>query len=170
MSTRSGHSALAARPTAFPSHPLSTELLHRFELWSVLECHAVSHLAHRPRDLPPVRTLISELNRQLLDPTVPGEYLHLESDLHRTIAEQAGNPLLANMLEQIGVELETICHPDVKWPSRRPGTLWLLQCQHRKILSCLEAGQSEDAVRHTRAHLNLIRDQLLVALSQRDPR
>lgn len=147
-----------------------TELLHRFELWSVLECHAVSHLARRPCDLHPVRTLLKQLNENLLEPTVPREYLHLESDLHRTIAEQAGNPLLANIVEQIGTEVETICHTDLKWPSRRPGTLWLLQCQHRKILSCLEAGQSDDAVRHTRAHLHLIRDQLLAALSQRDPR
>jgi DNA-binding GntR family transcriptional regulator len=117
-----------------------------------------------------VRSVLKQLNEHLLDPTVPAEYLHLERDVHRTIAEQAGNPLLASIVEQVGLELESICRGQARWPSRRPGTLWLLQCQHRKILSCLEAGQPEDAVVHTRAHLNLIRDQLLAALSQRDPR
>jgi DNA-binding GntR family transcriptional regulator len=159
-----GHLALAARPTAFPTQPLLTELLHRFELWTVLECHAVSHLARR--DLHPVRTLLDELNEHLLEPTGPGNYLRLESDLHRTVAEQAGNPLLARMIQQMAVELEGMCRDDLEWPGRRPGTVWLLQCQHRKVLSCLEAGESEDAVRHTRAHLHLIRDQMLAALSQ----
>jgi DNA-binding FadR family transcriptional regulator len=50
-------------------------------------------------------------------------------------------------------------------PIHRPGTLWLLQCQHRKILSCLEAGLADEAVLHTRTHLHLIRDQLVAALS-----
>jgi DNA-binding GntR family transcriptional regulator len=40
-----------------------------------------------------------------------------------------------------------------------------LQCQHRKILSCLDAGLADEAIRHTRTHLHLIRDQLVAALN-----
>src|SRR5262249_42654395 len=147
------HTALAARPTAFPSHPLVTSLLHRFELWTVLECHAVSHVASR--DLRTIRGLVKQLNQHVLAPADPVEWQQLELSLHAAVAAQAGNPLLADMVERLGVELQTICERQQRWPKQRAGTLWLLQCQHRKILSCIEAGRAEDAVLHTRAHLHL---------------
>ncbi|MBV8717179.1 MAG: FCD domain-containing protein [Chloroflexi bacterium] len=163
MSRSAGHTALAARPTAFPSHPLVTSLLHRFELWTVLECHAVSHVASR--DLRSIRTQVRQLNQEMLSPGDPQEWQQLELNLHAAIAAQAGNPLLATMVEHLGAELRAICEDQQRWPTQRAGTLWLLQCQHRKILSCIEAGQAEDAVLHTRAHLHLLRDQLVAALS-----
>jgi DNA-binding GntR family transcriptional regulator len=169
VSTPSGHTALAARPTAYPTHSLVADLLHRFELWTVLECHAVSRAALAAhRDMGAVRAAFPELNQQLV-PTVPAEWQRLELRLHRTITDQAGNPLLADMVERICSEFQAMCAPHVPRPIRRPGTLWLLQCQHRKILSCIEAGQAEEGMLHTRAHLHLIRDQWLAALSAPPP-
>jgi DNA-binding FadR family transcriptional regulator len=163
VSRSAGHTALAARPTAFPSHPLVSSLVHRFELWTVLECHAVSHVA--TRDLRSIRGLVKQLNQHVLTPADPQEWQQLELSLHAAIAAQAGNPLLADMVQHLGSELQTICTSQRRWPTQRAGTLWLLQCQHRKILSCIEAGQPEEAVLHTRVHLHLLRDQVVAALS-----
>jgi DNA-binding FadR family transcriptional regulator len=112
-----------------------------------------------------VRTVLPELNHQVLSPQTPADWQHVELGLHRAIAEQADNPLLAMTLGEVGSELEDICSRYIRRPIHRPGTLWLLQCQHRKILSCIEAGRADEAVLHTRAHLHLIRDQLVAALS-----
>jgi DNA-binding GntR family transcriptional regulator len=69
------------------------------------------------------------------------------------------------MVARVCGDLQAAYLPRLSRPIHRPGTLWLLQCQHRQILSCIEAGDAEDAVLHTRAHLHLIRDQVLAALS-----
>jgi DNA-binding FadR family transcriptional regulator len=141
-------------------------LFHRFELWTVLECHAVAQLTRR--DLRSLRATIKPLHRHMLAPADPDDWQHLELCLHTAITRQAGNPLLAKTVEHIATELQTISTHHRAPLARRPGTLWLLQCQHRKILSCIEAGQPEDAVRHTRAHLHLMRDQLIADLNQHD--
>jgi len=170
VSRSSGLSALAARPAASHTHSLVADLLHRFELWTVLECHAVSRAALAAnRDMAAVRAVFPELNQQVLAPTGPAEWQRLELRLHCRITEQAGNPLLADMVERICRELQAMYGRHVPRPMRRPGTLWLLQCQHRKILSCIEAGQAEEGMLHTRAHLHLIRDQLLAALNEAPP-
>jgi DNA-binding FadR family transcriptional regulator len=106
-----------------------------------------------------------QLRDQVLSPQTPAAWQHLEVGLHCAIAEQAGNPLLATMLAEVGGELEDICSRHISRPIHRPGTLWLLQCQHRKILSSIEAGWADEAVLHTRTHLHLMRDQLVAALS-----
>jgi len=137
------------------------DVLHRCELWTLLECHAVERAAlSTGRDVRRMRTVVAELNQQVLAPSEPSEWQRLELRLHRAIAEQAGNPVLGAMLEDVCQELQTICSP-----VHRPGTLWLLQCQHRKVLSCIEAGLAAEAVLHTRAHLHLIRDQLVAAVA-----
>ena len=146
---------------------LVTDVLHRCELWTLLECHAVSRAALSPRrDVRAARACVfAELNDHVLVPPEPADWQHLELRLHRSIAEQAGNPLLATMLAEVAGELEDICSRHIRGPIHRPGTLWLLQCQHRKVLSCIESGRADEAVLHTRAHLHLIRDQLVAALS-----
>ena len=142
------------------------DVLHRCELWTLLECDAVGRVALSPnRDMHRVRRLFPELNQQVLAPGEPAEWQRLELRLHRTIADQANNPLLGSMLADVCAELEAICSRYMPRPIHRPGTLWLLQCQHRKILSCVEAGLADEAILHTRAHLHLIRDQLVAALN-----
>jgi DNA-binding FadR family transcriptional regulator len=148
------------------THALVADVLHRCELWALLECDAVGRVALSPdRDLHTVRSLFPELNQQVLAPSEPAHWQRLELRLHCAIAEQASNPLLGSMLSEVCRELETICSRHMPKPIHRPGTLWLLQCQHRKILSCLEAGLADEAILHTRAHLHLIRDQLVAALN-----
>jgi len=142
------------------------DVLHRCELWTLLECDAVGRVALSPdRDMRSVRRLFPELNQQVLAPSRPADWQRLELRLHSAIAEQASNPLLGALLSEVCGELETICSRHIPQPIHRPGTLWLLQCQHRKILSCLEAGLADEAILHTRTHLHLIRDQLVAALN-----
>ncbi len=126
VARRSGHTGLAPRPPVPFRRALVADVLHRFELWTLLECHAVGRAARSGnRDVRTVRAVFPELNG----------------------------------------ELESICARHIRQPIHRPGTLWLLQCQHRQILSCIEAGCADEAVLHTRAHLHLIRDQLVAALN-----
>ena len=166
VATRSGQTALAApRPTLPFTRALVADVLHRCELWTLLECHAVGRAARSAnRDVRTVRAVFPELNQQVVAPSAPADWQRLELRLHRAITEQAGNSLLSAMVQDVCAELESICSRHIRRPIHRPGTLWLLQCQHRKILSCIETGRADEAVLHTRAHLHLIRDQLLAAL------
>jgi len=142
------------------------DLLHRFDVWTLLECHAVSLAALSPtRDVRPLRSVFPELNRQVVAPRDAVHWQRLELRLHRAIAEQSGNPLLGSLLEDLGTQIELVCARHMPHPIHRPGTLWLLQCQHRNIVSCIEHGDAQQAVTQTRAHLHLIRDQLLAALN-----
>jgi DNA-binding FadR family transcriptional regulator len=168
VSRRSAQITLVAarRPTSHATPTLVADVLHRCELWSLLECHAVRCVAlARSRDLRPVRAVFPELNRQVIAPSQPAAWQRLEMRVHHALAELAGNPVLGVMVADVCGELERICAEHVPRPIHRPGTLWLLQSQHRKIVSCIEAGLADEAVLHTRAHLHLIRDQLVAALS-----
>jgi DNA-binding FadR family transcriptional regulator len=168
VSRRSAQITLVASqtPISRATPALVTDVLHRSELWTLLECHAVRRVALSPtRDTRPVRAVFPELNQQVIAPSEPAAWQRLERRVHHAIAELAGNPVLGAMVAEVCGELERICAQHVPRPIHRPGTLWLLQSQHRKILSCIEAGLADEAVLHTRAHLHLIRDQLVLALS-----
>jgi DNA-binding FadR family transcriptional regulator len=165
VSRRSAQPARVPQPASRFTHAIVADVLHRCELWTLLECHAVDRAARAVnRDLRSVRAVFPELNQQVLAPTEPVQWQRLELRLHRAIADQAGNPVLGAMVEDVCGELQSICSRHIPRPIHRPGTLWLLQCQHRKILSCIEAGLADEAKLHTRAHLHLVRDQLLAAL------
>jgi DNA-binding GntR family transcriptional regulator len=147
----------------------AADLLDLFELWTTLECHAVDQAAlAKQRDVRAVQAVFPEFNQQVLavlataDPT---RWHRLELRLHLAISELSGNSQLAHMVARICGDLQASYLPRLSRPIHRPGTLWLLQCQHRTILSCIEAGQAEAGVLHTRAHLHLLRDQVLAALS-----
>jgi len=166
VARRSGHTALAPRSTLPFTRALVADVLHRCELWTLLECHAVGRAARSAnRDVHTVRAVFPELNQQVVAPAAPAEWQRLELRLHRAITAQAGNSRLSAMVQDVCGELESICSRHLRRPIHRPGTLWLLQCQHRKILSCIEGGRADEAVLHTRAHLHLVRDQLLAALN-----
>jgi DNA-binding GntR family transcriptional regulator len=165
---RSGQTALVApQPSSRYSRALVADVLHRCELWTLLECHAVGQAARAAqRDLRPVRAVFPELNQQVLAPSNPATWHRLELQVHSAINRQAGNPLLAQLIDDNCRELQSIYARHLRSPIHRPGTLWLLQCQHRKIVGCIEAGQADEAVLHARAHLHLMRDQLLAALTR----
>ena len=166
VARRSGQTALAPRPTVPFTRALVADVRHRCELWTLLECHAVGRAARSAnRDVRTVRAVFPELNQQVVAPSAPADWQRLELRLHHAITKQAGNSRLSAMVQDVCAELESICSRHIRRPIHRPGTLWLLQCQHRKILSCIETGRADEAVLHTRAHLHLIRDQLLAALN-----
>jgi DNA-binding GntR family transcriptional regulator len=168
VSRRSAQTSLLAaqRSISRPTPALVADVLHRCELWTLLECHAVRGVALSPtRDLRAVRAVFPELNRQVIAPSEPAAWQRLERRVHHAIAELAGNPELGALVADECGALERICAQHVPRPIHRPGTLWLLQSQHRKILSCIEAGLADEAVLHTRAHIHVIRDQLVAALS-----
>jgi DNA-binding GntR family transcriptional regulator len=168
VSRRSAQITLVAarRSTSHATPALVADVLHRCELWTLLECHAVRRVALSPsRDVRPVRAFFPELSQQVIAPGEPAAWQRLEMRVHRAIAELAGNPVLGAMVADVCAELERICADYAPRPIHRPGTLWLLQSQHRKIVSCIEAGLTDEAVLHTRAHLHLVRDQLVAALS-----
>ena len=146
----------------------TADLPHHFELWTALECLAV-HLAAQTgqRDVRSVRAVFPEFNQQVLAPYDQRHWHRLERQLHHAISQQSGNSVLARMVARISGDLQATYLQRVSQPIHRPGTLWLLHCQHRKILSCIEAGQPADAVWHTRSHLHLIRDQVMAALQHR---
>ena len=172
VSRRSAQITLVAvqRSTSHATPALVADVLHRCEVWTLLECHAVRRIALAPsRDLRPVRAVFPELNQQVIAPSQLAAWQRLERRVHHAIAELAGNPVLGAMVADVCDELERICTQHVPRPTHRPGTLWLLQSQHRKIVSCIEAGLADEAVLHTRAHLHLIRDQLVAALSASRP-
>jgi DNA-binding GntR family transcriptional regulator len=149
---------LTVLPAREPPLASLTTVLHRFDLWTLLESHAVAVAAHaRRRDLDPVRAVVPSPDHALATPSASADWPRLELRLHRAIGEQSGNPLLAETVERLCADLRPL--------TPRPGTLWLLHCQHRTILGCIEDRDAEQAVLHTRAHLRLIRDQLLAALS-----
>ena len=169
VATRSGQTA--PRSTVPFTRALVADVLHRCELWTLLECHAVGRAARSAnRDVRTVRAVFPELNQHVVAPSAPVDWQRLELRLHHAITEQAGNSLLSAMVQDVCGELESICARHIRRPIHRPGTLWLLQCQHRKILSCIETGRADEAVLHTRAHLHLLRDQLLAALNASDVR
>jgi DNA-binding GntR family transcriptional regulator len=168
VTRRPGHLAVASRPNSHLTQATAADLLNHFEVWTVLECHAVAQAALAPhRDLRSLRAVFPDFspNQQVLGPADSTRWHHLELRLHRAISEQSGNAVLAHMVARVCGDLQAAYLPRLSRPIHRPGTLWLLQCQHRQILSCIEAGDAEDAVLHTRAHLHLIRDQLLAAVS-----
>lgn len=163
----SGRSWHLARVDPYPRYRATAiELCNQFEVWTRLECDAVAAAARAAQhDLRAVQGVLPDFNPHLLAPAEPTRWHQLELRLHRAICELSGNSQLAHMVARICGDLQAMYLPRLSRPIHRPGTLWLLQCQHRTILSCIEAGQADDGVLHTRAHLHLLRDQVLAALS-----
>ena len=162
---RSGAPALAQRTAACASGGLLTNLLHRFEVWTVLEAHAVSCAALSPRrDLATARSVLAQLNQRVIAAADPAPWHRLELELHQAIAQQSGNAVVATMAWRAHAEWQAIWLAGTGRRHHDLATLWRLQSQHRHILSCIEAGQPDDAIAHTHAHHRQLRRQLLRAL------
>src|SRR5207248_9097238 len=99
---------LAPRSTLPFTRALVADVLHRCELWTLLECHAVGRAARSAnRDVRSVRAVFPELNQQVVAPPVPADWQRLELRLHRPTPEQAGNSLLSAMVQDVCAELES---------------------------------------------------------------
>ena len=149
---------LAKHSGALPTESLIRDLLYRFEVWTVLECHAVQLAALSAiRDLRHARAISTGLERIMAVPGSP-DWNWLEVELHRAIDDQSGNQVLAAMAERTHREVQEASERYSRGPMRTPEALSRIQSQHHTILSCIEAGQVDAAVQHTRAHLNFLRD------------
>jgi len=74
VARRSGQTALAPRPILPFTRALAADVLHRCELWTLLECHAVGRAARSAnRDVHTVRAVFPELNQQVVAPAAPAE-------------------------------------------------------------------------------------------------
>ena len=140
------------------------DLLHRFELCTVLECHAVSRAAlSSTRDVRDVQGVLARLNHAMLAGDAPA-WDRLDVEFHRTLNELSGSTVVAQMVERTHHELQSL-------GARRTGArddelqrLWLLQTHHRGILGSIQAGEAERGMQQTRAHLQYMRDQLVASM------
>jgi DNA-binding GntR family transcriptional regulator len=142
---------------AVTTHPsVVRDLAHRFELRAVLECDAVRRAALSPNaDVQPAWLLLL---------SAPRAWDRLELAFHRLVNEQSGNSVLAAMAERSQREIHDIVarHTDaVDYP------LHALHDQHRAILRCIDGGQADLAVQYTLAHLDLLREHMVLAVNGR---
>jgi DNA-binding GntR family transcriptional regulator len=155
LATPVRHSAFS-RGSAPPRPPSAAELLHTFELASVLEAHAVHRVATAARspDLHAARLALADLDLAI-DARGVARWAGLELQLHRALNDQSGNLVLAALAERTLRDGLTAC------PILSPDVLRVLQTHHRDILRSVEARHADAAVRHTRAHVLFLRDTLL---------
>jgi DNA-binding GntR family transcriptional regulator len=140
------------------------DVLYRFEVSTVLECHAVYRAALSPdRDLRGARAALASHNLGALARD-PAEWHRLDVEFHRTLDQQSGNAVLAAMIDRTDRELERLSRPYLRARGADPRALRLLHAHHHTILACIEAGQAQQGMQHMRAHLDMVRDQLVAAL------
>jgi DNA-binding GntR family transcriptional regulator len=73
--------------------------------------------------------------------------------------------VLAAAVEREHRDLQARCARYLSAPVDPLERLWVLQSDHLKILACVERGQPEESVLHTRAHLRSMQDMVIAALS-----
>jgi DNA-binding GntR family transcriptional regulator len=139
------------------THPsVVRDLAHRFELRAVLECDVVRRAALSPNaDVQPAWLLLL---------SSAAAWDQLEVQFHRLVNAQGGNFVLAAMAERSQREIRDIVarHTDaVEYP------LHALHDQHRAILRCIDGGQADLAVQYTLAHLDLLREHMVLAVNGR---
>jgi len=141
-----------------PGASVLRELDYRFEVCRVLETQAISRAAaSATRDVGPARSVLASLNQVMLAADA-AEWHRLDVEFHRRLNDQSGNLVLAAAVERT--------HRELPGPGDQLETLWRLQADHRRILECVERGQADEAVRHTRAHLRAMHQSVVAALSR----
>jgi DNA-binding GntR family transcriptional regulator len=155
-----------ACPARLPEAVLR-EVLYRFEVSTVLECHAVYRAALSPdTDLRGARAALASHHPAGALARDPAAWHRLDVQFHRTLDEQSGNAILTAMIARTDRELEILSRPYLSARRADPRTLRLLHAHHRTILACIEAGQAEQGMQHMRVHRDLLRDQLVAALGR----
>jgi DNA-binding GntR family transcriptional regulator len=148
----------------FAARPTSSDLLHRFELCSVLECSAVQRAALSPnRDLSAARLALFRLDEAIAG-CDGAAWDALEVHFHRVVNNQSGNLVLAHMAERARREVHEFSARHL-----RSVPLESVQTQHRAMLRCIEDGQPELAVDDARGHLAFVREHVLASLERLSP-
>jgi DNA-binding GntR family transcriptional regulator len=142
------------------------DLLYRFEVCSVLECHAISRAAaSTTRDVRKACAVLASMNEVMLAADAR-EWSRLDVAFHRALNEQSGNLVLAAAVEREHRDLQAQCARYLSAPVDRLEGLWLLQSHHLKMLGCVKHGQPEEGVLQTRAHLRAMQDIVVTALTR----
>ncbi len=140
------------------------DILHRVDVCTVLESHAVYRAARLPGcDLRAAAALVADLD----DDADPPHWHRQHTALHRSINDAAGNLVLAAMVERMHHEVEALYRRCAAGPLFDAGGLRVLQSHHRALLTCVRGGLADESVRHVRVHAQLIREQVIAALTLR---
>jgi DNA-binding FadR family transcriptional regulator len=142
------------------------DILHRVDVCTVLESHAVQRAASAPQtDLCAAMALLGELDRIADLP----HWHQAHRQLHRAINDAGGNIVLAAMVERMHHEVESLFQRcgDADGPLFDAHTRCVLQSQHRSVLMCIRSGLPDAGARYVRVHGQLLREQVIAALTLR---
>lgn len=154
------------RGTAPRTQPVLEEVVHRLDVCSVLECHAVYRAALSPeRDLRLARSLMVALGNALAAPNCAA-FSRLDVQFHAALTAQADNASMQTLIGSMRAEIAGLCPLRGRSPKPSRQTLWLLHSQHRALLQAIENGEAESAMRCARSHLDLERAQFVAALAR----
>jgi DNA-binding GntR family transcriptional regulator len=119
------------------------DVFHLYQVRRVLELEAVRLAFGR----------LTKEDFERLDATDPGELSetpeytracqHFDLELHRTIAERSGNPLLANKIRKLHDRVQLVCSPT---------TARLIE--HREIITALKGSDCQAAIQAMANHLD----------------
>ena len=142
------------------------DILHRVDVCTVLESHAVQRAASAPHtDLRAAMARIEDLD---LIADMP-RWHQAHRQLHRAINEAGGNFVLAAMVDRMHREVESLfqrCAAETG-PVFDERTRRVLQSRHRSVLTCIRGGLPDEGARCVRVHGQLLREQVIAALTLR---
>ncbi|HYE81101.1 MAG TPA: FadR/GntR family transcriptional regulator [Clostridia bacterium] len=133
------------------NHGKSADIL---ELRKILEVETASLAAARIKEGQKLE--IQELMQKLKDSDTEEESAEYDKQLHFKIAEVTENYLIISLLHGVSSILDNFIHSARKLILRNKESRSLLIEQHQKICDSLIAGNSPDAGKHMREHLDYI--------------
>jgi GntR family transcriptional repressor for pyruvate dehydrogenase complex len=127
------------------------------ELRSILEPPIAGITAERamPRDVAQLRNLVEEMEND----AGLGRYAELDRSFHQSIAQYTHNPLLALLNEQISELIAPSRDSTLETEDRRQSS----SAAHRRIYEAIAAHDPAAAEREARAHIDGVRDQIVLA-------
>jgi len=142
------------------------DILHRVDVCTVLESHAVQRAASAPR--PDLRAAIALLDELDCIADLP-RWHEAHRQLHRAINDAGGNIVLAAMVERMHHEVESLFQRGAAagGPPFDAHTRCVLRSQHRSVLTCIRSGLPDAGARYVRVHGQLLREQVIAALTLR---
>lgn len=140
---------LLAQPISFMLQVAPTSIGYLFEVRLLLEVNAATLAANRitPDQLAHVQELVTASEGELA--RIP-EYVRIDHEIHTSIVEAAGNPILTGLYRSISELL-------LESRARTAGSLAIREQAlhaHTDILDALSKGEGESAERAMRKHLN----------------
>jgi GntR family transcriptional repressor for pyruvate dehydrogenase complex len=135
--------SLAAELTAAEvDHPMIWEVREGFEVQA-------ARLAARRRDAADLAAMEGALSVMAQSIEDGGDGVDGDRLFHRAIVAAAGNPLLLELLSQLGDAIDRTSQASLTLPGRSPRSF----AAHRRILDAIEGKDEEEAARAMRLHI-----------------